>query len=41
MIGITRIWMAGSHSALIEKVCPDIGEEAIRAALQKQNGSET
>jgi LysR family transcriptional regulator, cys regulon transcriptional activator len=27
-------------SAFIEKVCPDIGEEAIRAALQKQNGND-
>jgi LysR family cys regulon transcriptional activator len=26
--------------AFIEKVCPDIGEEAVRAALQKQNGGE-
>jgi LysR family cys regulon transcriptional activator len=26
--------------AFIEKVCPDVSEEAIRAALQKQNGNE-
>jgi LysR family cys regulon transcriptional activator len=27
--------------AFIEKVCPDIGEEAVRTALQKQNGADT
>jgi LysR family cys regulon transcriptional activator len=26
--------------AFIEKVCPDLGEDAIKAAIQKQNGSE-
>jgi len=27
-------------SAFIEKVCPDVGEETIRTAVQKQNGNE-
>ena len=27
--------------AFIEKVCPDVGEEAVRAALSKQNGSDS
>lgn len=27
-------------SAFIEKVCPDVGEETIRASIQKQNGNE-
>ena len=27
--------------AFIEKVCPDIGEEAVRAALSKQNGGDS
>ena len=26
--------------AFIEKVCPDIGEENLKAAIQKQNGNE-
>lgn len=26
--------------AFIEKVCPDLGEEHLRAAIQKQNGAE-
>ncbi|HCZ13887.1 MAG TPA: transcriptional regulator, partial [Candidatus Accumulibacter sp.] len=26
--------------AFIEKVCPEIGEENLKAAIQKQNGSE-
>ncbi|HEX5804361.1 MAG TPA: CysB family HTH-type transcriptional regulator [Azospira sp.] len=33
-------WLRGYVYAFIEKVCPDVGEEAVRAALGKQNGGE-
>lgn len=34
------IFLRGYALAFIEKVCPDLGEEVLKAAIQKQNGSD-
>ena len=40
-IAVGRLKIASALHAFIEKVCPDVGEEAVRAALSKQNGSDS
>ena len=34
------IYLRSYALAFIEKVCPDLGEEKLKTAIQKQNGSD-
>jgi len=41
-MAVARGTFLGSYViAFIEKVCPDIGEESLKAALKSQNGGDT